>query len=411
MTKKFFKAKYVYPVSQPVIENGGILVENNKIVQVSKTDDFLNYEINDAEIIEYPEGMILPGLINAHTHLEYTLLGKLSTKSMVDFLWQTIEKTAGWNENKIRESVKSGIKQSLDCGITTVADISRWGISPLVLSEYSMLADVALEAFSYDSKSSEHVFNLLKDKIEYIKNKISKNVRLSVSPHSTYNSDPRLWEMMIDYSLGHEMLIHSHIAESLEEKNWFEFGSSEIDDLHKLIGWPKITPQITSMSPIEYLSTMQLLPPNLIAAHLCYASSRDLELLEDKGVSVVICPRSNMNLHGKMLEYGLLKSLKIKPIIATDGVSSATNLNLLEDLRLYNSKNTVSFEELTKMVTITPAKALRLEQHIGSIEANLLANFAVFDQVSDPASWFNHNKPVAVFIEGKNLTGKVSTKM
>ena len=108
--------------------------------------------------------------------------------------------------------------------------------------------------------------------------------------------------------------------------------------MHQLIGWPKVTPQITSMSPVEYMSTLQLLSNNMIAAHLCYASSRDLELLEDKNVAVVVCPRSNMNLHHKMLDYGLLKSLKIKAILATDGATSAGNLNILEDIRIYNTK-------------------------------------------------------------------------
>ncbi|MEW5818625.1 MAG: amidohydrolase family protein [Cyanobacteriota bacterium] len=410
MAKQFYKAKYLLPVCRPVIENAGILVEEGKIIQVGKIEDFLNHEIENAEVVDFEESIILPGLVNAHTHLEYSALGKLTTKSMIDFLWQTIEQTAGWNENKIRDSVKTGIKQSLDCGVVAVGDISRWGISPLVISDYTLLADVALEAFSYDAKSSEKVFELLINKIEYIKGKTRDNVRLSISPHSPYNSDPRLWELMIDYSTSNDMLIHTHLAESLEEKNWFEFGSSEIDNLHSLINWPKITPQITSMSPVEYLSTMQLLSPNLLAAHLCFASSRDLELLEDQNVAVIVCPRSNLALHNKMLEYSLLKSLKIKPILATDSIGSTGNINLLEDVRLYSSKNVIGFEELAKLVTIYPAKALRLDDKIGTLENGKQATFIVFENVDEPANWFYPTKPSAVYINGEPVVNKVSTK-
>lgn len=410
MVKKLFKVKYLYPVSQPMIQQAAMLIEDDKIVAIGEEEDFLDMDMSDIEEVKLPDGMIMPGLINAHTHLEYTLLGKLQTKTMVDFLWQTIQKTSKWNENKIRESVKLGLKQCVESGVTTVADVSRWGISPLVLSEYSILADVGLEAFSYDSKSSDQVFELLKNKIEYVKSKISSNVRLSISPHSPYNADPRLWELVIAYSKENDMLIHTHLAESIEEKNWFEFGRSEIDELHQLIGWPKITPQINSMTPVEYLSTLQLLSSNLIAAHLCYASSRDLELLEDNNVSVVVCPRSNLNLHKRMQDYSLLHSLKIKPLIATDGVTSAGNLNLLEDIALYNSKNLIESDELTKMVTIYPAKALKADHLVGSLDGGKLANFVIFDKMESPKTWFN-NTPSKVYVEGKNILNKFKTKI
>ena len=121
-------------------------------------------------------------------------------------------------KKRLEKVLKQGIKQCLDFGVLAVADVSRWGMSPIVLSEYPLIADVAIEAFSYDSKSSEQVFDLLKGKIEFIKNKISENISLSISPHSPYNSDPRLWELAIDYSNKNDMLIHTHLAESLEEK-------------------------------------------------------------------------------------------------------------------------------------------------------------------------------------------------
>jgi 5-methylthioadenosine/S-adenosylhomocysteine deaminase len=407
--KRLFKAHFVYPVSQGVITDGAILEENGQILRVDRADHFSDEELSGVEIIEFSEGCILPGLINSHTHLEYTSLGRLQAKSMVDFLWQMLEKSSTWNESKIRESIKSGIKQSLDCGVTTIVDISRWGLSPFVLSEYPLLADVALEAFSYDDKSSEQVFQRLKEKYQYIKERISDRVRLSISPHSPYNSAPVLWDRIISFTRDNETLIHSHIAESIEEKKWFEFGTSDIDELHSLIGWPKISPEVTSLSPVEYLSMLQLLPSNLIAAHLCYASTRDLELLEDKNVNIVICPRSNMNLHNKMLEYDLLKSLKIKALIGTDSMSSSGNLNILEDLRFYNSKSQISYEELTKMVTLYPAKALKLDDKVGSLEAGKMANFIVFEPIDDPANWFNHNKPCHVYIEGNNVLSKTAT--
>ncbi len=408
MVKKLFKSKYVYPVSKPVINEGAILIENGTILKVAPAYEFSDSDIEGVEIIEYPEGMIIPGLINAHTHLEYSLVGKVSNKSMVDFLWQSIEKTESWNrnQNKIMESVKHGIKQCLDSGVTTVADISRWGVSPFVLSESPLMADVALEAFSYDEKSSQEVFNRLKDKVNYIQNKISDKIRLSISPHSTYNCDPSLWDKIINYTLENGMLIHSHISESIEEKKWFEFGTSEIDELHKMLGWPKISPQVTSLSPVEYLSMLQLLPPNLIAIHLCYASTRDLELLEDKNVNICICPRSNMYLHNKLLEYDLLRSLKIKALIGTDSTMSAGNLNMLEEIRFYNSKSQIPYEELTKMVTLYPAKALRLDHKIGSLEKNKLANFIVFDPIETPENWINYNKPSHVYIEGNSVLSR-----
>ncbi|MGD9580609.1 MAG: amidohydrolase family protein [Vampirovibrionia bacterium] len=410
MVKQLFKVKYLYPVSQPVIQQAAMLIEDGKVIETGFEEDLIENISDDTEVISMPESMIIPGLINAHTHLEYTLLGKLQTKSMVDFLWQTIQQTAKWSENKIRESVKLGLKQCVDSGVTTIGDVSRWGISPLVLSEYPIIADVGLEAFSYDSKSSDQVFELLKNKIEFIRNKISENVKLSISPHSPYNADPRLWELAISYSKANNMLMHSHLAESIEEKNWFEFGKSEIDELHQLIGWPKITPQINSMTPVEYLSTLQLLSSNLLAAHLCYASSRDLELLEDNNVSVIICPRSNLNLHKRIQDYSLLTSLKIKPIIATDGVTSAGNLNILEDIALYNSKNIIEMEDLTKMVTINPAKALKVEKLVGTLEPGKLANFAVFDNIDNPKTWFN-SSPSKVYIEGENILNLFKTKI
>lgn len=411
MSKSLYRAKYIYPVSQSIIEDGAILVENGKIVKIDYDDDFTDDELTNTEMYNYPGGLILPGLINSHTHLEYTALGKLSPKSFVDFLLQSMEKTAGWNENKIKDSIRMGIKQSIECGVTTIADVSRWGMSPMVLSEYPLLADVAIEAYSFDAKSSEEVFKKLVGKIDYIKSKINKNVRISISPHSPYNCDPALWEKIIAYTAENNMLIHTHLAESLDEKKWFEYGDSEIDTLHNLLGWPKITPQITSMSSVEFLATLQLIPNNMIAAHLCYASLRDLELLEDRNAGMVICPRSNFNLHQKILDYNLLRHLKIKALLATDGSTSSGNLNILEDIRLYGSKFQLPFEELTKMVTLYPAKHLKLDHLVGSLAPGKLANMIVFDHIDTPSNWYNHNKPAEVIIEGNSALAKLQKNM
>lgn len=399
----FFKSRYLNPVTKPLLKNAGMLVENGKILKCDTLKNFEEWEYQDAQIFEYPNALIMPGLINAHTHLEYTLLGRIYTKKFVDFLVQSIQKTLTWDKNKVTESVKAGIRQSLECGVTTVGDISKWGLSPIVLSESPLFANVALEAFSYDEQSAVKAFDKLKEKLTHLQERVEPHVTLSMSPHSTFTADDKLWALMIDYTLDHGMILHSHIAESLEEKKWFEGTESEIDALHKMAGWPKLSPKITHLSPVEYLNSMELMPDNLLAAHLCFASGRDIELIRGKNMTVVVCPRSNLNLHKKMLDYYLFDKYKIRLALGTDATTSAGTLNFLEDIRLFQERNGLPVETLTKLVTINAAQALKMDDRVGSLEPGKYANIAVFDGIDSPDNWYESLKPKDVFIKGENI--------
>ena len=243
---------------------------------------------------------------------------------------------------------------------------------------------------------------------------------LGLSPHAPYTASAKMYEVALECSRSLNMLITTHVAESSEEYAMFAESSGELHDFLKELGRPMT--DCGSTSPLRHLIENRLIDPDCIVAHLNELDDRDLEILsrtEWRNLQIVHCPKSHRFLHQKRFPLEALTERGLNISLGTDSLASNDSLNLFSEMRTAKKMyQTLSAREVLEMVTIRPARALKLERELGRIAPGYLADSIAIpfkgaagdvleaiiakqrnDQMDD-GKWtsFEVRRPVAIFI-------------
>ena len=431
--KTLYKSKWILPGGKTIIENGCLLIQDDIILDVLDKTKLENLDLQDVEVIECGNSVITPGFINLHAHLQYTDIGKKSsvilnsfqdlsafwTKNLlllilklkkrwilkgqngfVSWILDLIIEYLCWSKEEKTESFKNGLNQALKSGTTTIAQLSGEEMFVELLNNSPVKSYVFFETFAGTEEMAEKSFENFVQKYEALSQKCSKNVSLGISPHSVYNVHKALWDKIADYSRKNNVLIHTHFAESKAEIEWIKTGHSEIDKLHKFVGFKEMKPFKIGLDAVSYLKELDLPWENVTLAHINQLEDEEVARISELGVSVAHCPRSNMILHGKTLDPN--KALKLFTMgLGTDSLYSNYDLNILNEARFVYEKGVDLFDVLD-MLTINAAKSLKLEHITGSLEQNKAADFLVFklDEDEDYRDFIKKDCPNRVYISG-----------
>lgn len=437
-----YKAKWILPGNQQALEDKALVVEEGKIVDIidgNSISDILGDK--EYQLFSYGNSIITPGFINAHTHLQYTDVGKvklhdskaiikkilLSLKKLFLVGYIPKEKFIGWYiemlknyicwDKKTRiKSFKNGLEMSITSGTTCVAQVSREKEFVEILNSSPIKSYIFIELFSDEKKSNKKAFRKLRKQIRRFIERRNNNTYFGLEPNAIYSVHSRFWEVLSKFSQKHNVLMQTCLGESIEEVEWLKKGSSDIDKLYKFIDFTNMRPSLENKTPVEYLNALKVLNSNLIAVHVNQLFDKELEMLASKGVSVVHCPRSNQKLHKKTVNiFKLLKFFPEKSAIATDSLASNDDLSLLNEVRYIKKDKDIDTLKLLDMITINPAKMLRLDNLIGSLDKGKDADFLVFklDEGKTYKDLFEKSHPDYVFVQGnpivknKNLLIKI----
>ena len=195
------------------------------------------------------------------------------------------------------------------------------------------------------------------------------------------------------------------LAESKEEMDWLKNGFSDVDYLNEFTGQHKFEPAFVNLSPVRYLEEMGLLSKQLIISYGNYLSELDLEILKMNQVSLAYCPRISDNLHHKKLSLDtVLKYFPERFGFGTNSLAFNSDLSLLNEVK-YADSGKLDVVEALKYLTIIPAKILRLNNLIGSLERDKDADFNVFElkENEDYNAIFDKQNPKDVYIKGKHI--------
>lgn len=403
---RVFKAKWILPANDEIIEDGFLVLENGKIVNVIKNSDKNKQNIlnNACEIIDCGRAVITPGFINLHTHLQYTDLKKSSKEqSFTDWIRSLMLQYAIWNTRKKQNSVINGIKEAILSGTTTVVQLSGEYEFLEVFNKFDIKTYIFLETFANSEETGEIEFNNLVEKYNKIIQNKNQNVFVGFSPHSIYTVHPYLWKKIADYSFKNNILVHTHLAESLSENEWLNSGQSDLNNLYKLLNKQPVTPYQVGLNPIEYLKGLNIINENLIAAHMIQINKDLIEEFFDLGGKVAHCPRSNMLLHGKTLDIREYNNHLNSIGLGTDSKYSNYDLNIFNEAKFIKFSSNLDLFNQLNMLTINAAKILKIDSSTGSLEKGKDADFLIFYLENNQAyqDLFDLERPDEVYIKGK----------
>lgn len=375
------RARIVVPVTLPSIEDGAVLVRGSKICAVGRWPEIASRAPAGAHKVDLGEVVLLPGLINAHSHLDYTdMAGQLvPTRSFTDWIKLITEAKSGWGPDEFASSWRNGAEMLLRSGTTTVADIETapdmlpdvWGNTPLRIISFIELTGVRSRI------APEIAVKETQDRIAALS---SGPGRVGVAPHAPYSTIPALLRMVADAARSAGWLLTTHVAESMEEYEMFRHARGPMFE------WLKRNNRDMSdcgdVTPIAHLDRNGLLGPNLLAVHANYLDGDDVALLARKGVPVVHCPRSHRYFNHAPFQYENLLQAGVRVCLGTDSLATVivkrgrkVTLDLFEEMREFAS----AFPgrppgEILRLCTVAPAAALRFSGQIGCVAAGAMAD-------------------------------------
>ena len=413
------RASWVVPVSRPPIRDGAVLVEDGAIVAVGPYGQ-VRAEAGRDEVLDFGQAIIMPGLVDAHSHILYTVLRGLEDDATL-FPWLAsaiIGPLSLLDEEDLLWSARLGCLEAIRAGITCLADASPRSAPALAISEAGLRGVVYREVFSGEAGPEEALEEGLKA-IREMEEKASGLIEVGISPHSPYSNPPELLRSVAEVARSMGLKICLHLAETREEFEYLALGRGRLADLFGEAGW-SLGPS-PGRTPALYLRELGLLGPDVLLAHCVHLTDGDMRAISSSGSPVAHCPKSNAKLGSGIARVPDMLRAGIRVCLGTDSTASNNILDMFEEMRmaifLQRAQRTdapvLRAEEALYMATLGGAEALGLSGLVGSLEPGKKADIAVirlhegliptYDPVSTIVYCANRSDVVMTMVEGRVL--------
>ncbi len=366
------RARVVLPASSTGIDNGAVLVSNGLIEAVGEAGALSS--AGNVETLDLGEVILMPGLINAHCHLDYTgMAGQiLPTKQFTDWIKSITTLKAGWSYTEFADSWVRGARMLLQNGTTTVADIEAvpellpeaWNATPLRVFSFLEMTGV---------RSRRNPLAILDDATETIDRLPSGTCLAGLSPHAPYSTTPELLRASTQRAASRGWRMTTHVAESAEEFDMFAHARGPMHDW--LARNERNMEDCGLGSPVRHLHKQGALGESMLLVHVNCADEADLALIAEAGSSVVHCPLSHRFFNHPEFPFEAMRKQGINLCLGTDSLASCparpghpVELNLFDEMRAFLSKHPdCEAAEVLRMVTVNAAAALGMRGCVGEL--------------------------------------------
>ena len=343
------------------IQNGYVRVCNGLVEEVGK-----GHPGGNDHVIDHGPGAIMPGFVNAHTHLELCgLKGRvLCDKGFRPWVKQLINLRDAEETENLLAGAKQGIKEVVESGTGVVGEVSTLGITKDIL-ENSSLAGIWFKEYLGNNSIVKTGCNEKKGRIA-----------VSFAAHAPHTTAPELLVNLKNAAQKNNLPFSMHVAESEDEIRFLSTGKGEWADFLSERGIDFSGWGLPVESPVKYLNRLGLLDKKTIAVHLIHADKDDLEILLRYNVCVCLCFRSNHYLHQRLPDLTGMLGAGLKPCLGTDSLACVDSLNMFDEMAfITNAFPLVPPSEILAMATINGANALNVEDRFGTLDPGKCGQF------------------------------------
>ncbi len=387
-----------------LLENHSVVIDGGLIVDIVESDSVFNiYQAN--EVYQLTDQLLIPGLINAHSHLAMSLLKGFADDVELSIwlnnhIWPAEKNLV--SPQFVRDGSRLAIAEMLKGGITTFNDMYFYPQATAEVSnEIGMRANIGLVVLDFPTEYASDAQDYLNKGLIFRDTwRDNPIITTSIAPHAPYSVSDESFSLVGTYANQLQMTIHTHLHETEAEIT---------ESLQKF-----------SMTPIQRLDKLGILGPNVTAAHCVHLNDTDISILKKNQVNIIHNPSSNMKLGSGIANIKALYEKGINIGLGSDGSASNNRLDIITEIRstllLHKGKNQdaefLKPLDAIKMATINAAKALGLDKKIGSIDIGKRADITVIDLNSiecqpcyDPLSTFvysaDKNSVSHVWVDGQ----------
>ncbi|MDP9187449.1 MAG: amidohydrolase family protein [Verrucomicrobiota bacterium] len=429
------RARVVVTMDGPPIENGAVAVSGDRIVDVGKFSEISNQHSTE-EVVDLDNQALLPGLINAHCHLDYTCLrGKISRpESFTDWIRAINAEKAKLSVADYVASINEGFAEATRFGTTTIANLTAFPelisrIEPPIRTWwFAELLDVR------DPSRANEIVDLAVEKLKSAEH-------WGLAPHAPFTASAKIYRRCEEIARRENILRTTHLAESREEMSMFRDASGTLYDFLKQIGrdmadcgrktplsqFTEIVRECTRSSPDSLAATSRLRRPSRsshsldsstsrlrpatarqalgmtggwMVVHLNELTESDFDLLKESTTkfSIVHCPRSHEYFEHSPFQFDKLRECGFNICLGTDSLASNEDLSLFAEMRAFQKTfPKVPAEHIFEMVTLMPALALGKPHVLGRIRKNFFADLIAIPIARDGESVLRRTRSTSVF--------------
>ena len=387
--KMIIRARFVIPMDQPPIQDGAVAIAGGRIAAVGGFHE-IRQRHGDDDVLDLGDQLLLPGLINAHCHLDYTCLrGKISpTAHFADWIRAINRQKERLTEADYKNSIVEGSAECLKFGTTTVVNltgfpnlVSSLNLQPLRVWWLAELIDVR------DPAEAE-------TKIGCAAAALEGEEHWGFAPHSLYTASPALYQRAAGIAGAKGLLLSTHLAESRSEMAMFRDGAGELYQFLRGIGRTMddcrgTTPLDAFLQIIRTVGQANGREQSWILAHLNELADDDFDRLakSHSQLHVAYCPRSHSYFGHAPFEFARLRQSGLNISLGTDSLASNASLSLFAEMREFQSQfPELPAAEILELVTINPARALGLSDSLGKIQPGFYADLIAipYHEAVDP---------------------------
>ncbi len=376
------RARTVVTMAGPVIEDGGVAVEGNRIVEVGRFADLVHG--SSEEVLDLGEVVLLPGLINAHCHLDYTMMRHAiaAPKSFTAWVQRINALKRSLDSADYLAAIVRGFAELKRWGTTSVCNIEAFpelmmelGPSPIRTWWFYEMIDVRHRITTED---------VVAGALSFFQHRANALDSFGLSPHASYTASVSLYQLANECATAFTMPLTTHVAESAEEFSMFRDSRGALHDFLTSIKRPMN--DCTGETPFGHLWRSGAIHGGWLLVHMNYLIEEDFQLLASlprgSGPSVVHCPGSHRYFGHADFPCRRLHEIGVNLCVGTDSLASTDSLSLFEELRHFSGAEPwLSGEQLLRMVTTNPARALGRRGVLGELTPGALA-----DLIAIPAS-------------------------
>ena len=361
---KIFRADYVFPINADPIRNGAIVVsDDGKIISVSQDipSDYANITV------EQLSGVICPGFVNTHCHVELShLKGKITNgEGLISFI-QNVQLHRNSSQQEIADAAVAADQSMYDNGIVAVGDISNSDVTIGLKSKSKLYYHTFVEAFAFVPEKAEEVFAKTIDLLNQFKPQ-----SCSITPHAPYSVSKELFRLLKKYSDSNKNLLSIHNQECEDENKFFRYKLGRFNELYAHFGIdisffkPQARNSLQSVLPL--LSNRQ----DILLVHNTCTNLKDIYFIKrfDHKIHWCFCPNANIYIEGRLPKIDLFLDQGFNITLGTDSLASNNKLCILSEMAtLQKHFPTLHLNRLLQWATINGAKFLGIDHDKGTLE-------------------------------------------
>lgn len=392
-------AKYIFPVTSEPIRGGAVLVKDDKIADMGE-ESALRMRYPDEEVVDFGLAALMPGFVNLHTRLEKSVLrGVVADQPYSQWVLSMIERSQELEPADLYDSAILGGLDALSSGITTIADITSTGAALQAVQELGLRGVIYREVGAMDKMRVNYAMHSAESDVYKWRERVdSPRVTVGVAPAAIYANHPEVFRLTSQLASKEDLPMALRLAGSREEYNFVMYGSSmfAVDNMdEEARGYVEIPPWLPfGVTPVRYaLNWGAFDAPNVMVIYAVHVNDEDIKKLRAADVAICTCPRANATLGMGMAPLSEFLKAGFRMGLGTDSPAATDSTDMFSEMRIgllmHRARDTRQFLDsatMLELATIGGARALKIDDKVGSLERGKQADIIAVDLSSSNQS-------------------------